>query len=372
MNTKVMLGMSGGVDSSVAAYLLMQEGYEVQGCTALFTRDESAYQAAKDAAEVAAILGIPHTTINAQDLFEQNVIDYFVKSYECGETPSPCVMCNKCCKIPTLIQAADEAGCDWVATGHYAHVVTTETGELCIEAAADTNKDQSYMLSQLSANQLSRLIFPLADLEKTTIRSIAADAGLPCAQKAESQDICFIAGKYEDFLDERNIAAKPGDILSSDNRVLGRHQGLHRYTIGQRKGIGIAAPKPLYVIGKDVERNAVIVGYKEESRIRAVYVDTLHTVLADARSSIYRAQVKLRYRSSSAQAWIIPASCWSEEQARECMRLAGLEGLADTPHAPQGALIILDEPQDSTAPGQYAVVYRDKQVIGGGAITSVY
>lgn len=344
---RIALGMSGGVDSAVSASVLMRAGYEVVGVTCLFTTDEKAHAAADDAAQVCALLGIEHAVRECAGAFERAVVGPFVSDYACGLTPSPCVSCNARCKIPQLLLAADELGCEKVATGHYARVVQLEeSGRFAVKAALDTAKDQSYMLSQLTQDQLIRLVLPLGAATKADVRVLAADLGLPVADKPESQDICFIEGDHRAFLEERGVSDASGDIVDAAGEVLGRHNGLFRYTIGQRKGIGIAAPEPYYVIGKRFDRNELVVGFKQETLIDRVRVANPNWQAFETLDAPLECMVKLRYRS-------VKAAC----TVRPCE-----DGSVD---------VGLVSPQSTTAPGQHAVFYLGETVLGGGMIEEV-
>lgn len=350
---RVVLGMSGGVDSSVAARLLMDAGLEVIGVTCVFVDDDASRKAIEDARCVAEILGIQHEVKDCTAVFSCQVIDAFVSEYAAGRTPSPCVVCNRTCKIPALIEAADSLGCDFVATGHYANVVRRRD-RFAIAHAAYEPKDQSYMLALLAQDQLKRLLLPLGAFEegKTAVRALAREWGLPVASKSDSQDICFIHGSHLDFLADRGLAEEPGRIVSLDGRVLGRHEGLHRYTIGQRKGLNIGgAPEPYYVVEKRPHANELVVAFASEAMIGSAHVS--HMVWqsvapeeiarrCDERGP-FSCSVKLRYRQAA-----VP-----------CRLVLG---------APGSVRIVLDSPQATTAPGQYAVFYDEGVVIGGGVI----
>ena len=251
---RIALGMSGGVDSAVSAALLMRAGYEVVGVTCRFRDNAATERAAADAAAVCSQLGIRHETPECVGEFERCVVEPFVSSYAAGLTPSPCVGCNARCKMPALVRVADELGCDRIATGHYARIARlSDSGRFVVKRALDARKDQSYMLSLLSQEQLARLVLPLGAMTKAEVRVIAADLGLVVAEKAESQDNCFIEGDYRPFLRARGVEDAPGDIVDRMGNVLGCHEGLANYTVGQRKGIGVAGPEPYYVVEKRVE-----------------------------------------------------------------------------------------------------------------------
>lgn len=363
MPRRVALGMSGGVDSSVSARMLMDAGFDVVGVTCVFVDDEATRHAVADARAVADMLGIAHVVKDCTERFSCTVVDPFVEAYASGETPSPCVACNRSCKIPSLIEAADEQGCPFIATGHYAKVVRRD-GRFAIARAAYLPKDQSYMLSLLSQDVLARLLLPLGSIAqgKAYIRDLAASWGLPVASKSDSQDICFIHGSHLDFLSERGLAGRRGAIVTLDGRVVGSHEGLHRYTMGQRKGLDIGgAPEPYYVVGKRFEENELVVAFVSEASIDGVCVkDALWQavspdVVAEAckADGSFPCSVKLRYRQNAAPCRIVHCDA------------------ADASAGATRVRIELEEPQATTAPGQYAVFYDDDVVLGGGVIESL-
>ena len=344
---RIALGMSGGVDSAVSAALLMRAGYEVVGVTCRFRDGDASERAEADAAAICALLGIPHAVWRAQDGFERCVVGPFVESYEQGLTPSPCICCNARCKMPALLEAAAAHGCGKIATGHYARVARlTENGRFVVKTALDARKDQSYMLALLAQDQLERLVLPLGAMTKPEVRVIAADLGLPVAEKAESQDNCFVEGDYRDFLRTRGVADAPGPIVDGSGAVLGRHEGLSGYTVGQRKGIGIAAAEPYYVVAKRPETRELVVGFANETNIVAVRVGRMNWQAVPSLGEPLDAMVKLRYRSR-------PAPCIIEPEDSQRVRIA------------------LRSPQPTTAPGQYAVLYIGDAVVGGGMIEEV-
>ena len=252
---RIALGMSGGVDSAVSAALLMRAGYEVVGVTCRFRDNAATERAAADAAAVCSQLGIRHEAPGCVGEFERCVVEPFVSSYAAGLTPSPCVGCNARCKMPALVRVAGELGCDRIATGHYARIARlSDSGRFVVKRALDARKDQSYMLSLLSQEQLARLVLPLGAMTKAEVRVIAADLGLVVAEKAESQDNCFIEGDYRPFLRARGVEDAPGDIVDRMGNVLGCHEGLANYTVGQRKGIGVAGPGAV-LRGGEARRN---------------------------------------------------------------------------------------------------------------------
>ena len=352
---RVALGMSGGVDSAVAAIVLMRAGYRVVGVTCLFCEGDASDGAAR-AREVCDALGIAHEVRDCRAAFERRIVGPFVEAYGRCLTPSPCVECNARVKIPELVVAADDLGCDLVATGHYARIAqllsdeasreATSDGRYVVKRALDARKDQSYMLALLDQQLLSRLLLPMGGLTKTEARIIAAEAGLPVADEPDSQDICFAPQGYRGLLAQRGVPSAPGPIVDISGAVVGRHDGLENYTIGQRKGIGVAADRPYYVIGKRIEDHALIVGFEEQSLISGVTV-------ADPVWQAYRqppdrleAMVKLRYRSE-------PVAC---------IITVGLDGCAN---------VELRSPQPTTAPGQYAVFTMGDTVLGCGMIEEV-
>ena len=343
---RVALGMSGGVDSAVSAALLARAGYEVVGVTCVFQRDDASSRAVRDAAATCARLGLEHVARDCTAPFEQQVIEPFVRAYAEGLTPSPCVGCNAHAKMPALLQAADDLGCASVATGHYARIARLDGGRFAVLCALDARKDQSYMLSLLSQEQLARLVLPLGAVTKAEVRVMAADLGLEVADKPESQDVCFIDGDYRPFLQKRGFVDVPGPIVDRAGQVLGEHAGLSGYTVGQRKGIGVSGPEPYYVVGKRYADHALVVGTADEARIGGVVVDGMNWQAVTTLDRPGDAMVKLRYRST-------PAACIIEpmEDGRVRVRLRS--------------------PQPTTAPGQFAVFYLGATVLGGGIIEEV-
>lgn len=346
-NGRIALGMSGGVDSAVSAALLMRAGYEVVGVTCRFRDGAATEQAVADAAAVCSQLGIPHVVPACVDHFERCVVEPFVSSYAAGLTPSPCVGCNARCKMPTLLSVADECDCAHIATGHYARIARlVDSGRFVVKTALDARKDQSYMLSLLSQEQLARLVLPLGAMTKVEVRVIAADLGLVVAEKAESQDSCFVDGDYRPFLRAHGVEDAPGTIVDRAGTVLGRHEGLANYTVGQRKGIGIAGPEPYYVVEKRIATGELVVGFANETFIDAVVVGDMNWQAFETIGDSYDAMVKLRYRSR-------PCACIIEPEGSQRVSLA------------------LRSPQPTTAPGQYAVLYDGDTVLGGGMIEEV-
>ena len=342
---KVVVGLSGGVDSASSLIFLLNRNMEVFPVTLIFCDDQKSQKAVRDSEKICSELNLQHHIIDARDLFETAVLNYFVNSYENGKTPSPCVKCNAFCKFVALFDFANRIGAHYVASGHYADVVICN-GRYALKRPADTCKDQSYMLALLSQEQLSRLMFPLKNMTKSQTRQLAKDHNLHISQRKESQDLCFAEDGYIDFLQRKGVVAKSGNIIDSQGRIFGTHDGLFRYTIGQRKGIGIAAPEPYYVIAKDCEHNNLVVGFKDESLVSELFVEDFNCQLFESIDNPLSCEVKIRYRS----------------MAQSCIARPESGGLR----------IILENAQSTTSPGQYAVLYQGDMLIGGGEITRTY
>lgn len=346
--TKVVVGLSGGVDSSVAAALLVQQGYDVVGLTLWLMKGKGqcCSEGMVDAAAICEQLGIPHEIVDSRDRFQTHIVDYLVTGYGAGITPLPCSQCNKAVKFgPMLDYARNTLGATHVATGHYAQVrYNADHDRMQLLRAVDRNKDQSYFLYDLPQSVLACLIFPLGNQLKTDTRRIARELGLRTAEKAESQDLCLVEshGSMRTFLDQY-LAPKPGDIVDRDGKVLGQHNGIHHYTIGQRRGIGVSASQPLYVIGLDVARNQVIVGDRTQATQPDCTVRQVNWVSIAAPQTPIQATVQIRYRTPAIAATILPLP-----DAR--------------------AKIIFKEPQFGVTPGQAAVWYEGECLLGGGMI----
>lgn len=354
-NAKVFVAMSGGVDSSTVAYLLKKEGYDVSGITMVvgpvedYTSDQCCLTpAVEDARKVASYLGIPHYTCDFRDVFEKNVINYFCKEYLEGRTPNPCVVCNKTIKFHALLEMARSLGADYFATGHYVRVAYDEgRRRWVLKRGLDPSKDQSYVLYNLRQEQLPLLKFPLGVYRKEEVRKIALQAGLPVANKEESQEICFIEDNdYRSFLTERvPKAAQPGIIYDTEGNPVGRHRGVAFYTIGQRHGLNLALGYPAYVVKLDPVRNAVIVGKKEELLSKGLVAKDVNFIALESLDGPYPAEVKIRYNAKAVPAVISPAE---DGDVRVEFR----------------------EPQRAVTPGQAVVFYEDDLVLGGGIIKS--
>ncbi|MDX1978286.1 MAG: tRNA 2-thiouridine(34) synthase MnmA [Pseudanabaenaceae cyanobacterium bins.68] len=347
---RVVVGLSGGVDSSVAAALLHHQGYAVTGLTLWLMRGKGqcCSDGMVDAARICEHLGIQHEIVDSRDRFEQNVINYLVTGYSAGITPLPCSRCNKAVKFAPMLDYAQQLfGIDLIATGHYARIVfNPETKRHELHRAVDRHKDQSYFLYEVGQAELSRCLFPLGEITKTQTRQLATELGLSTADKPESQDLCLVEshGSMAEFLD-KYIVGQKGKILDTQGNVLGEHHGTHHYTIGQRRGLGIAAANPLYVLAIDPGRNQIIVGEKSEASSSTCTVNQINWVSIAPTDRLLRAEVQIRYRAEPAWATI-------------------------TPLASDRALVEFDQPQISITPGQAAVWYDGDRLLGGGIIAT--
>jgi tRNA-specific 2-thiouridylase len=349
---KVVVAMSGGVDSSVAAALLKEQGYDVIGMMLRLWSEPGKEDSNRcctpdsmaQARRVAAKLDIPFYVIDAKDVFQKTVVQYFLDGYARGETPNPCLICNRQIRWTFLLDHALALGADFMATGHYVRIRKAE-GNCQLLRAVDRSKDQAYVLHVLNQEKLARALFPIGDYPKTEIRAIAERFGLPTASRKDSQDLCFLAGEdYRNFL-QRNAAdiMSPGEILTRDGRSVGEHSGLANYTIGQRKGLGVASLVPLYVLGKDSATNTLIVGTQDELGSRELTARDVNWLSGEAPREPFRAEVKIRYTAKEAEAWVRPMSA---DQVQ----------------------IQFDAPQRDITAGQAAVFFQDDVMIGGGII----
>ncbi len=345
---KVVVGLSGGVDSSAAAAILHHQGYEVIGLTLWLMKGKGqcCSEGMVDAAYICEQLGVPHHVVDIRETFQANIVDYLVAGYSDGITPLPCSQCNTTVKFGPMLQyARQNFDCEKIATGHYARInYNPDTGRYELLRAIDRNKDQSYFLYDLSQDLLSGAVFPLGELNKTDTRRIAGEFGLKTANKPESQDLCLVEsnGSMRAFLD-KYLAPKKGEIVDTSGKVLGEHDGVHHYTIGQRKGLGVAYSEPLYVIALDAANNRVIVGDRTQGTKSECTVNRINWVSIAEPESPIGAEVQIRYRSSPVPVTVIPL-----ENNR--------------------VKLVFDEPQFSITPGQAAVLYDGEKVLGGGII----
>jgi tRNA-specific 2-thiouridylase len=354
---RVTVAMSGGVDSSVAAALLLKQGYDVSGLTLRLwseADDQPASNGAetgaiRDARRVADMLGIPHRVLDCTQQFKEHVVDDFIREYARGHTPNPCVACNRHIKFGFLLETALDLGADYVATGHYARVREVDAGYQLLRGT-DRGKDQSYVLYHLVQRHLRRILLPVGDYTKGAIRELASGFGLPISDKPESQDICFVCDLPPTGRDYRRFlrayapeAIQPGPILDLEGRKVGRHQGLPFYTIGQRRGLGIAWKEPLYVARLDASQNAVIVGPASSLGRERLLVNDVSYISGSPPAFPAVVTVKIRYTGTEIPATLRPA-------------------------AGNQVSVSLSRPLRDVTPGQAAVFYRDQQVVGGGTI----
>ncbi|MDD2629003.1 MAG: tRNA 2-thiouridine(34) synthase MnmA [Limnochordia bacterium] len=341
---KVAVALSGGVDSSTVSALLLDQGYDVFGVTMEVGPDPEDHAVTVGARATAELLGIPFYSFDFRELFSRSIIAPFVETYQKGQTPNPCVVCNPLIKFGALLEAALKLGADYLATGHYARVEQVKERYL-LKRGADLQKDQSYVLYGLSQAQLAHILFPLGAYSKEKTRELAQGYNLPNAEKSDSQEICFIPrGNYRDFLCANlSQPLQPGAIVDVDGRVLGEHRGIALYTIGQRKGLGIAAGIPLYVVDLDPERNEVVVGPKEAVCGHSFLADGINLISIPNLQEPMEVEAKIRYNAGCAKATIEPVE----------------RGVIRT---------VFAQPQFAITPGQAVVWYQGDVVVGGGRI----
>lgn len=353
---KALVAMSGGVDSSVALYLMNQQGYHCTGITMkLFDNEDvgierektcCSVEDVKDARSVAFSLNVPFYVFNFSDEFKNEVIDRFISSYECGATPNPCIDCNRYIKFEKLYWRGRQLEMDYVVTGHYARIeLDSATGRYLLKKSIDESKDQSYALYAMTQEQLSHTLFPLGGLHKSEVRKIAEDMGFINAKKRDSQDICFVKdGDYAGFIENYTGKLYPnGNFTDKEGNILGDHKGIIRYTIGQRKGLGLALPQPLYVGGKDLESNTVILCEEKELYSKVLHATDFNWIAFDKCEGSIRVKAKVRYKQP--EQWAVV------EQV-----------------SPDSVRIEFDEPQRAITSGQAVVLYDGEVVVGGGTI----
>jgi len=354
---KVVVGMSGGVDSSVAAYLLKEQGYDVVGVTMqIWQKEEEIVEeehggccglsAVDDARRVAEVLGIPYYVMNFQEEFKEKVIDYFISEYQRGRTPNPCIACNRYVKWESLLKRSLDIGADFIATGHYAKVIRCDNGRYALHTSATQDKDQTYALYNLTQEQLSRTLMPDGDYTKEEIRAIAKKASLPVADKPDSQEICFIPDHdYAKYIEE-STGKKPvrGNFVTKDGKILGQHEGLTHYTVGQRKGLGIAAGHPVFVTEIRPESNEVVIGEGEDVFSGSLTADHLNWMsVKGLDGKTVKAVAKIRYKHAG-------ESCSVEEAGEDIVK------------------VTFDAPVRAVTPGQAVVFYTEEGIVMGGGI----
>lgn len=342
---KVIIGMSGGVDSTVAAYLLKKQGYDVLGVTLEMWQGEGSEKAAEDAARVAASIGIPFEILDCKETFRKNVVDTFIEQYQLGLTPNPCIVCNRLVKEQALLEKAHAVGAKYIATGHYARIEKhPKTGRYAVRNSATAVKDQTYALYRLTQEQLQAMLLPIGDYTKDEVRKIAEQVDGFVAKKGDSQDICFIPdGDYAAFIEQEGGKSKPGDFVDMDGKVVGKHKGLIHYTVGQRKGLGISLGKPVFVYGLDAEKNQVRLCDNQTLFQTKLYAGNLAHMAYETFEDGMRFQAKIRYAHKAA--W-----CTVKMLDEDTLE------------------VTFDEPQRAITPGQSLVLYDGEYVAGGGFV----
>lgn len=352
----VVVGMSGGVDSSVAAYLLKEQGYRVIGVTMQIWQDEEQQKqeseagccglsAVEDARRVAQALDIPYYVMNFKHDFKIHVIDYFIKEYQAGRTPNPCIACNRYVKWESLLKRSMEIGADYIATGHYARIRHMDNGRYAVEKSVTARKDQSYALYNLTQEQLARTMMPIGEYEKDRVREIADEAGLPVAHKPDSMEICFVPdGDYASYIEETvGMKSEPGDFVDMQGHVLGRHRGIIHYTVGQRKGLNLALGYPAFVVRIKPETNEIVIGRLEDNLSDKVYISHVNHMSEQNFSEDKMYIGKIRYNHAGSGCTVRQL----EDNLYEC---------------------IFTEPQRAVTPGQALVLYDGSLIAGGGTI----